>query len=477
MTPKIEITDFVAYLPQHYYVYLPTREPWPASSVNSQLPDVAVLDADGKPKLNKKGEPITISASEWLDQNRQVHQMTWAPGHEMIIYDKLVAEGGWFEKPDARVLNLYRPPTLALGKGSKMAAMPWLDHIRRIYPDDAAHIVFWLAHRVQHPQDKINHALCLGGAQGIGKDTLLEPIKHAVGSWNFIEVSPSHMSGSFNGFVKSVILRISEARDLGDKNRYQFYDHMKIYTAAPPDVLRCNEKHLREHSVFNCCGAIITSNYKTEGIFLPADDRRHYVAWSECIKDDFTKSYWPKLWRWYANGGIEAVASYLHVLDLSAFDAKAPPTKTDAFWAIVDASRAPEESELADVLDRLGDPPAVTLQQILERTEHPSHLSGQGSFFDWLKDRKNRRIIPHRFEQVGYVPVNNPSREKQRLWVVAGTRQTIYARKDLSLRDQLAAAEKLRREADAAKPGNVVRLKTVTKILKPVVKSTPQRRQ
>jgi hypothetical protein len=43
---------------------------------------------------------------------------------------------------------------------------------------------------VQRPQEKINHALVLGGAQGIGKDTLLEPVKRAVGPWNFEGVSP-----------------------------------------------------------------------------------------------------------------------------------------------------------------------------------------------------------------------------------------------------------------------------------------------
>jgi len=82
----------------------------------------------------------------------------------------------------------------------------------------------------------------LGGSQGIGKDTLLEPVKYAIGPWNFTEVSPTHMFGRFNGFVRSVILRISEARDLGDVNRFAFYEHMKIYLAAPPDVLRCDEK-------------------------------------------------------------------------------------------------------------------------------------------------------------------------------------------------------------------------------------------
>ena len=51
------------------------------------------------------------------------------------------------------------------------------------------------------------------------------------------------MMGRFNGFLKSVILRVSEARDLGDVNRFTFYDHMKAYMATPPDVLRCDEKY------------------------------------------------------------------------------------------------------------------------------------------------------------------------------------------------------------------------------------------
>ena len=51
-----------------------------------------------------------------------------------------------------------------------------------------------------------------------------------------------------------MILRVNEARDLGEFNRFSFYDHTKIYAAAPPEVLRVNEKHLREHYVFNCLG-------------------------------------------------------------------------------------------------------------------------------------------------------------------------------------------------------------------------------
>src|SRR5205085_8626779 len=122
-------------------------------------------------------------------------------------------------------------------------------------------VVNWLAHRVQRPQEKINHALVLGGKQGIGKDTILEPIKTAIGPWNFSEPSPQQVMGRFNGFLKAVIMRINEARDLGEFDRFKFYDHMKAYAAAPPDVLRVDEKFLREFAVFNVCGVIITTNH------------------------------------------------------------------------------------------------------------------------------------------------------------------------------------------------------------------------
>ena len=144
--------------------------------------------------------------------------------------------------------------------------------------------------------------------------------------------------GHFNGYVKSIILRINEARDLGEANRFDFYDHTKIYAAAPPDVLRVNEKYLREHYVFNVLGLILTTNHKTDGIYLPAEDRRHYVAWSTRTKEDFSQQYWKELWGWYYTGGFEHVAAYLTELDLSAFDPKAPPPKTAAFWDIVNAN-------------------------------------------------------------------------------------------------------------------------------------------
>ena len=275
----------------------------------------------------------------------------------------------------------------------------------------------------------------LGGSQGIGKDTLVEPVKHAIGPWNFKEVTPQQLLGRFNNFIKSVIIRISEARDLGDVSRYAFYEHLKPLMAAPPDVLRVDQKHIHEHSVFNVTGVILTTNYKTDGIYLPADDRRHYVCWSEATKEEFTPDYWNSMYGWYhREGGFEHVAAYLRTLDISEFDPKAPPPKTAAFWAIVDASQAPEDAELADALEDIGSPDTITLAKIIS--------AAQGGSYEFLTDRKNRRAIPHRMESCGYLPVRNDA-AKDGLWKVQGKRQVVYARSDLSAADQLKAARAL----------------------------------
>ena len=86
-----------------------------------------------------------------------------------------------------------------------------------------------------------------------------------------------------------------------------------------------------------------------------------------------------------------------HELDLSSFDAKAPPPKTPAFWDIVNVNSAPEDADLADLLEDLCNPDAITLEQLL--------VKATGAAAEWLLDRKNRRSIPHRLDRCGYTSV------------------------------------------------------------------------
>jgi hypothetical protein len=314
---------------------------------------------------------------------------------------------------------------------------PWLDLVRKVYPDEADHIVRWLAHRRQRPAEKINHALVLGGKVGIGKDTILAPARYAVGPWNCQSVSPLETLGSFTGYRRAIILHINEARDLGEFDRFAFHDHTKILITAPPDVLRVNEKHLKEFYIPNVCGVVITTNHKADGIYLPADDRRHFVAWSDLDMNAFEPGYWKTIYSWYDSGGYQHVAEYLDSVDLQDFDAKAPLTKTAAFWEIVHASSAPEDAELADAIDALGERAgandAITLYQIA--------ANASTSLDEYLRDRRNSRRIPFRLEACGYVAVRNEN-AKDGLWRLQGRRQVIYAKADLSPRDRIVALRK-----------------------------------
>jgi hypothetical protein len=63
-------------------------------------------------------------------------------------------------------------------------------------------------------------------------------------------------------------------------------------------------------------------------------------------------------------------------------------------------------------------------------------------FEKWLRDRKSRRIIPHRLEQCGYVPVRNDA-AGDGLFKINNRRQAVYAQASLSIRDRLEAAREL----------------------------------
>jgi len=411
----VAVEDFYAYRPEHKFIFVPTGSLWPQASVNAALP------------MQGGVKPATL-----IDVSRAVEQMTWAPGKPQIIRDEYIVNGGWMTRPNAQVFNLYRPPRPHLGRHDQ--AQPWIDHLHAVYPSEGRHIEQWLACRVQRPHTKINHALVLGGSQGIGKDTLLEGPRHAVGHWNCATVSPIQLLGRFNSFLKSVLLVVSEARDLGEINRPNFYEHTKQIIAAPPEVLYIDEKNTHPYYIPNLVGVIITTNHKTAGIYLPPDDRRHFVAWSPLEINSFDDAYWRGIWGFYFNGGFEHVAAYLASLDISGFDPYEPPPHTDAFHEIVVNGTATEIGEMADALRLLGDPDTVTLDDL-------TGVTTDAEFAAWIRDRKNRRMLPRWMEAAGYVIVRNPD-SKQGLWSVSGKQQIVYGKANMAAQQRYLAARR-----------------------------------
>ena len=89
----VSLDDFNAYMPTHSYIFTPSREMWPAASVNARIPPVS---GNG---------PKPVPASAWLDKHKSVEQMTWAPGEPMLIQNRLISDGGWIERTGVTLLQ------------------------------------------------------------------------------------------------------------------------------------------------------------------------------------------------------------------------------------------------------------------------------------------------------------------------------------------------------------------------------------
>jgi hypothetical protein len=418
------IDDFVALSNEGKFIHLITQKIWGRAEIDSQF---SKLETGG---TYENGKPIKIRASQWLAQKFSVEGIFWDPAQPQIMENVTVNEGGLNYNDGLNTYNSYLPPNVPAGEASK--AQPWLDLVKTIYPRQNWHIIEWLAYKVQNPGSKINHALVLGGKQGIGKDTLLQPVIQAVGEHNSREISPVALLGNNNGFVQSVILRISEAVDMGKRDRYKFYEHTKTLIAAPPNLLQCNKKYIPLHPVKNVCGIILTTNHKTGGIYIPAGDRRHFIAWSPLSKNDFEAKYFSNLWKWYNEDGCAHVAAFLQNLDLSEFNPKAPPRKTQAWHEFVDAGQSPQDAEFASVLSEAGWPDIVYVNVISANA--PRNLG------DWMSENSNKRQIPHRFEEAGYSKILNPDRKDNR-WKVNGKHTTIYGLEKLTIKQRIEGAQ------------------------------------
>lgn len=427
------LSDFWAHIPSGKIIHGPSRGLWNAGSVDKHL---------GRIKDAMKTEGPGMLASVFLSKYRPVQGMGWDPSQPMIVEGRMLTDNGWIRAAKCRTFNTYLPADIEHRAGD---VAPFVDHVRFVYPDEWQHIVNYLAFKVQRPGDKINHGLVFIGAPGIGKDTILEPAIVALGPHNFKSIgAASFFKSDFNGYLQSVMLRIDEVHDLGGESKYAFHDRTKTILAAPPMGHRINEKFVPEHFAVNINGVVLTSNHP-DALYLPRDDRRHFVCVSPREQDDFPQGYFDRLYEWFAKGGNEAVAHYLANLDLSGFNAKAPPPKTAGWHMIVAAGIAPESGDMTDAIEAMGNPPALTVAGIKQAIPGDSPLRAM------LDDVKFRKAIPKRLADCGYVAVANPEASSGR-WRMGISKTSIYGRKDITETQRLEAARLLAASASTRPP-------------------------
>jgi hypothetical protein len=315
-----------------------------------------------------------IEASVSYDENRQAKgarsltAITYAAGESVLVTrDGLVYGNRWRNQ---------RPTPMPGDAG------PWLRHLERMIPnaDERAHFLSALAHKVQYPGIKINHAILLGGNHGSGKDTLMAPFLWSIGGptkSNCSTVKNDELTSQWGYALECEVMEIIELRQAEIKDRRAIENTMKPIIAAPPELLPVNRKGLHPYMALNRIFVVAYTNERG-AISLPSEDRRWFVLW--CEADRLPVADADALWNWYKNqNGFGAVAHYLMTYDVSAWSPTAPPPMTEAKAILIDAAMSPAEAVLLEkIRAREGDFAcgviAAPFHPILDRVRYPAHV-------------------------------------------------------------------------------------------------------
>jgi len=295
--------------------------------------------------IRDQGGKRQVEASISFDENRQAKGakalvgITFAAGGSVLVArEGLVYGNRWRDA---------RPEPIA-GDVS-----PWMRHLERMVPIafEREHLLNALAHKVQFPGHKINHAILMGGAPGSGKDTLFAPFFWAIGGKgkaNCSLVKSEDLSSQWGYALECEVMEIAELRQTEARDRRALENVLKPIIAAPPELLPVNRKGLHPYMALNRVFVVAFSNERA-AISIPSEDRRWFCLWAEA--DRLPEAEAVALWNWYERqGGFAAVAAYLAARDVSAWNPSAPPPMTEAKMIMVEHGMSGAESFLVNMI-------------------------------------------------------------------------------------------------------------------------------
>lgn len=271
---------------------------------------------------------------------RIVDKLTYSPGQPQFCREKSFDSDAVLD-----CLNIYCPSGIDPEEGD---VEPFLQLVRDVFDNDAAaidHVLSFFAYAVQHPGERINHALVIQGEQGIGKDSILLAMEKVLGIHNCSQVTLQHVESQFNEwlFGKQLIC-FQEMLATGRRN---IYNKLKTYITDP--VHTVNTKHVSLQRVPNRAIYVFLTNYK-HALSLDPGDRRMWVWYSKMLPK--SPAYYQRFHDWLADRrSAHHLLHYLLGYDTSRFRAAAPPPMTDAKRQLVEASASEVEQYLRQAIE------------------------------------------------------------------------------------------------------------------------------
>ena len=339
------------------------------------------------------GKPRRVEASSWYDEHREAYGgyvlkgLTYAAGEDWKVHKDGLVYG-----------NVWRDARPAVTGGGD--ATPWLDHCRRLVPDDADLEHLWniMAFKLQNPKVKINHAVLHGGKGGCGKDTMWAPFIWSVcgpHEKNKGLIDNDSLSSQWGYQLEAEIVVLNELKEPDARDRRALANRLKPIIAAPPETLTINRKGLHPYQMVNRLFMLAFTN-EDMPITLDSDDRRWFCVWSAAPK--MTPYEAKTLWSWYHAGGFEAVASWLLARDVSQFNPQAIPPSTDYKQKLIYVGMSNAESYIYHLIEQKEWP---FKGEVVAGPWHDLLGGMSGSAPDGVK--LNKQALFHALKEAGWV--------------------------------------------------------------------------
>ena len=364
----------------------------------------------------EKGKPVFYRAGPWMRYvaQRTVDEVTWDPG-----------EGQIFERNGVRYANLWKPVERYPNASAKL----WVDHVYRLYPEDGQSIIEWLAHTVQRPGEKVNHALVLGGPQGSGKNAILVPLEFLPGFTGSATL-PEVMSGFGDWAYGHKLTVLNEAKRTKNFTADDVHNALKIFITRPPLTLTINGKYKPIIQVPNLLSVAITTNY-VDSLHIDRDDRRYLVCWTDIIPE---QAHFDRLFGWLMAGGWREVIGYLQQVSLRDFNPAAPPAWSQATQDMYESGRPEVEVQIERLLaGRL----------VIAHTDFVYEINSE-------VDRKVlTRDVTKALQALGWAKLDSGNQLNKGRWFIrtGEPRQYVYHSGEISAKKAAEMIDELRREA------------------------------
>lgn len=290
---------------------------------------------------------------------------------------------------------------------------PWLNLVRDLMPgeDDSEYFIQRVMAFVHEPAVKRRSAVILQGGQGVGKDTVLTPLRYLVGYMNYRSITTNMVCSDFNDWARGARLCVLAEIDLS--NRRDVMDKLKDMITG--DELTINAKFQNRVSAPNVIEFFGTTNHEN-ALALEGDDRRYWVYGTKFTAAEFLQKHegvhgWMK-----DEANLLKLVGWLKQRKYNRALVNGIPPLTEAKRNMVEMSMSPIEIEIQNLFDEHHADVAGNIISLKNLTDTLAHRVGS-------KQRVTPALVGSYLRNRGYIFKDRVriGVERHRVYVVAGS--------------------------------------------------------